>query len=66
MVSNKHKLYRYSNDFLVVIGIILTIVIFLCGIFILSSIIEEQGGVRQVIVDTGKEIKSIYNDINEE
>lgn len=34
--------------------------------YIMFSEIDEAGGVRAIIVDTGKEIKSILDEINDE
>ena len=48
----------------VLIGAI--IFLWLVSSYIFMSRVEDAGGFRQIIVDAGKEVKSIYNEINEE
>jgi hypothetical protein len=50
---------------------ILVILVMVVGTWVtiaalLVSEVEEAGGMRAVIVETGKEIKSIYNEIQED
>jgi hypothetical protein len=50
-----------------VIGtIILTVALLVVMVVGLTTAVHEAGGVRQLIVDTGKEVKSIYDEINDE
>lgn len=40
-----------------------------CCVFLINQVqsgIKDAGGVRQVIVDSGKEVKSIYKEIEED
>ena len=46
------------------IGVILFV--WVASTYIVVDRIEQAGGIRQVIVDAGKEVKSIYNEIQED
>lgn len=50
----------------IVLSFIVVLVLFSCYIAIsVANRVNEAGGLRNVIVDTGKEIKGIINDISE-
>ena len=48
----------------ILIGTLL--VLWLGFTYLIVDRIEQAGGIRQVIVDAGKEVKSIYNEIQED
>ncbi len=48
------------------IAVVVCIVVVLVLINSLFSSIEQNGGVRNIIIETGKEIKQISKEINEE
>lgn len=41
-------------------------VLWFVSTYIIMSRVEDAGGFRQIIVDAGKEVKSIYNEIQED
>ena len=41
-----------------------SIVIFLLSVAYIGSSIKSNGGIRNIIVESGKEVKSIYQEIN--
>ena len=45
--------------------IVIALVVFIISIVTLFAAIDEAGGIRQLIVDSGKEVKSIYKEIQE-
>lgn len=62
---NVHK--TANNIIKVVIGLmILSAVAFVGSCAYLVSTVNEAGGVKQVIIDTGKEVKDIAKQIEEE
>jgi hypothetical protein len=46
--------------------IVVVLVVFIISIVTLFAAIDEAGGIRQLIVDSGKEVKSIYKEIQED
>lgn len=50
----------------VVMILIVALIVMVISIRSCNRIVSEEGGVRQMIVNMGKEVKSIKNDIAEE
>ena len=50
----------------VLVLIILSVIMIIANIFYVKQKIKEEGGIRKITVEVGKDIKSIAKEINEE
>ena len=51
----------------IVLIIIILLLLFICGsVYKTVSAINEAGGIKQIIIETGKEIKDISNQIDKD
>jgi len=65
MEKDFDKVFKKWIIAVVIIWIALSVVIF-CGLIAAKYAIKEAGGVKQIAIDAGKEIKDIKEKINEE
>jgi len=70
MIVNSEKKKRFVSiskiEVFVIIAIVAIVISMAINIHIMNKNIEDAGGVKQVIINAGKEVKDIVKQINED